>query len=187
MIILATTSRHRIGLFEKAGIPFKAVGSDVDEYAAHRPSDPTILPIFLATLKTKAVAQDYPDDIVLGFDTINVFSGKILEKPKLRAEARNRLLSYRGKTIAVHTGICVIKGKEKKTHLSVGTFTLRNLSEWEIDRYLNADDGYLTRTCAFNTIHPLSADFVEKVEGSMMNYLHGFPVKEVLDLVKNLS
>lgn len=42
-LILATTSPYRIDVFTKARIPFVSETSDVDEYAAERPSDPMVL------------------------------------------------------------------------------------------------------------------------------------------------
>ena len=90
-IILATTSPYRIEAFKKLDLDFDAEGSNVDEYGIERPEKPVELVQFLAKLKAEAVAKNHSKGIVIGFDSVGYFQGKILEKPKNREEIINRL------------------------------------------------------------------------------------------------
>ncbi len=68
----------------------------------------------LAEQKCDEVFKKFPDKIVIGCDTIVVFGGEVLGKPKDRADAFNTLKKLSGKTHFVITGVCV-RGKHKKT------------------------------------------------------------------------
>ena len=84
-IILATTSPYRREAFGYLGIPFEAEGSNVDESQFER-KDPKELVKNLSRLKAEAVAKNHSDTIVIGFDSITYFRGKILEKPKSKED-----------------------------------------------------------------------------------------------------
>ena len=82
-LILATTSPYRLEIFKKLGLHFTSEGSNVDEYTADRPSNPEDLTKYLAKLKAESVAENYQTGIVIGFDSVGLFNGEILEKPRL--------------------------------------------------------------------------------------------------------
>ncbi len=75
MIILASSSPRRSKLLKDAGLTFKVVSSDVDEIYDET-LEPKEIAMYLAELKAKHIAQDYPNDIVLGADTIVVYQMK---------------------------------------------------------------------------------------------------------------
>ena len=63
-----------------------------------------------ATKKAAAIAEDYKNDVVIGADTIVVASGKILGKPKDKADAVNMLKMLSGVEHEVITGVCIFCG-----------------------------------------------------------------------------
>ena len=67
----------------------------------------------LAESKCEEVFKAHPDKTVIGCDTIVVFEGEILGKPKDREDAFNTLKRLSGKTHYVLTAVCV-KNKHKK-------------------------------------------------------------------------
>jgi len=67
----------------------------------------------LAESKCDEVFATHPEDIVIACDTIVVFGGEILGKPKDKADAIKTLKMLSGKTHYVITGVCV-RGKNKK-------------------------------------------------------------------------
>ncbi len=85
-LVLATTSPYRLEIFQKLGLHFTSEGSNVDEYTADRPSDPEDLTQHLAKLKAESVAENHQSGIVIGFDSVGLFNGEILEKPRSREE-----------------------------------------------------------------------------------------------------
>ena len=61
----------------------------------------------LAESKCSEVHAKFPDATVIACDTIVVFEGEILGKPKNREDAVNTLKRLSGKTHFVITGVCV--------------------------------------------------------------------------------
>ena len=86
-LVLASRSPRRKALLEAIGIEPLVVPSKFDE-SRFDPSDmsPRELAMALARGKTAAVAREYPDDVVLGADTIVVLDGKVLGKPATPTE-----------------------------------------------------------------------------------------------------
>jgi septum formation protein len=112
MIILASSSPRRRELLTTAGVEFKIAVSDVEEILnpALPPADAAI---DVACQKAREIAKEYPNDCVVGADTIVLLDGAILGKPKDKAQAAEMLRMLSGKTHTVYTGVCVIKnGKE---------------------------------------------------------------------------
>ncbi len=89
MLILASASPQRRKLLYSLRVPFKVIPSLVSEAA--RESNPRKLVAKLAMRKAKAVAAKHPQALVLGADTIVVHQGKILTKPRDRADIRRLL------------------------------------------------------------------------------------------------
>ena len=87
-IILATASPYRIEAFRSLGLPFRAEESRLDENFPGRPSDPGALVLELARRKAAAVAAKHESGIVVGFDSVGLFRGRILEKPRSRDPSR---------------------------------------------------------------------------------------------------
>lgn len=70
-----------------------------------------------ARLKAEEVASRFPNETVLGADTIVTIDGRILGKPKTEADAFNMLKMLSGRTHAVITALCVINhGKKIENH-----------------------------------------------------------------------
>jgi septum formation protein len=95
-LILATTSKYRLDSFRFLDLDFISQGSNVDEYFEGRPNSPEELVRHLSKLKAESVAKTHNTGIVIGFDTVGCINGKILEKPKSRNEAFERLKSLSG-------------------------------------------------------------------------------------------
>lgn len=188
-LILATTSASRIDVFQKLGIPFESEGSNVDEYTADRPSDPAELTEYLAKLKAEAVAKNHTEGIIIGFDSVGIFEGKILEKPKSREEAFARLQNMAGKNYSYVTGVYVINLWNGKIFSdTVETkITLRKYTDDEINYYLNnCDEKYKITAHGFNTMSYYSMTFIENIYGEPFN-LRGIPVSKIIEMLKEIG
>lgn len=110
-IILASASIGRKRLFEKYFTEFTVCVSDFDESSVQN-SSPSELTRLLALYKSGSVAEKFPSDFVVGFDTVVVCEGKILGKPADLNEARKILRFLSGKKQSVLSGYAVIlRGK----------------------------------------------------------------------------
>lgn len=193
-LILATTSPHRIKAFQMLDIPFEAKGSEVDEYYDGRPGDPQALVLHLAELKAKAVAQNEREKcIVMGFDSVGFFNGKILEKPQSRSEAETRLVDISGGIYSFFTGICLIcvadGGQyEKIISNSVKTTALmRDFSMFEVLKYFEQDQSYKTYAQGFDPLQTYGATFINEIFGSYNNILRGMPLEAVVEMLQNVG
>jgi septum formation protein len=109
--ILASASPRRAELLRTAGYRFRVLPSPVEE-PRRRPRDiPLELwPTALAFIKAYGVAQSHPRATVLGADTIVLLDGKVLGKPRHRADARAMLQRLSGRRHEVITGLALIRG-----------------------------------------------------------------------------
>lgn len=184
-IILATTSPYRRMLMDVLGIEYESIGSNVDESVVKR-NEPGNLVRELSRLKAQAVADNNPDSLVIGMDSIGWFNGSPLEKPKSREDAYNRLKSLSGNNYSFYTGICMINTKTGDVFSRVvkTDIEMRTISESEINKYLDQDPNFITYAHGYDPQNHLSTSFVKKIEGSHNNFIWGFPLEVVVEMLK---
>ena len=187
-IILATTSPYRKETFGYLGIDFKAEGSNVDESQLQR-NNPEELVKNLSRLKAEAVAKNHSDAIVIGMDSVVYFNGRILEKPKSKEEAFQRLKSFSGNNHQFYTGIYMVDtGSNKAISRVVKTEVfMRELAEREINKYLNEDSRFNTYALGYDPVKHLSASFVKRIKGSYHNLLGGIPLGTIIEMLKEIG
>ncbi len=187
-LILATTSKFKIKAFQNLGIPFEAVDSNVDEKKFPR-DNPEKLVSELSFQKAKAVAEKYPKSIVIGLDSIAYYNKQILEKPKSKDEAIMRLKNLSGNMHIALTGICVINPNNTSPIIKVvkTKVFMRNLSNEEIENYVNNDPDILHICLGYDPEIRLSASFVKRIEGSYHNLLCGVPLETIAELLNNIE
>lgn len=106
MLILASNSPRRKDLLKDLGLFFYVITAEIDENIGE--NRPIHLVEKLAVLKAEKIADEYPDDIIIGADTIVVLNGEILGKPKDEDDARKILQSLSGNRHEVFTGVSII-------------------------------------------------------------------------------
>ena len=187
-IILATTSKYKIKAFSYLKVPFKTEDSEVDEYQFKR-DNPIKLVKKLSKLKAEAVAKKNKNAIVLGFDSVAYFKGKILEKAKNKEEVYKRLKLLSGKKHQTMTGITVINTKNKKIKQIVvkTTVKLRKLVDQEIKQYIKEDKDILHYCLGYDPELGRSASFVESIKGSYNNLLNGMPIEVIPKLLEAIK
>lgn len=142
-LILGSTSRYRKELLARLCIPFQVEAPEVDEtpQAKEAPKD---LALRLALAKARAVANKYPDAVVIGSDQVADLEGEPLGKPGNHTNAVKQLKRMRGKTVIFQTAlsvVCVATGFEQ-TDLAAVKVTFRDLTDAEIESYLKAEEPY---------------------------------------------
>jgi len=187
-IILATTSPYRKETFGYLGIPFEAEGSNIDESQLER-NNPEELTKQLSKLKAEAVAKNHSDAIVIGMDSVTYFNGKILEKPKSKEEAFKRLKALSGKEHQFYTGIHIINTASKKTlsKIVITDVFMRELSDEEINKYLEEDPNFNTYALGYDPVKHISASFVKEIKGSYYNLLGGIPLETIVEMLKEIG
>jgi septum formation protein len=189
-LILASVSPRRKELLSQAGFKFKVIASAFDETSAEV-EDPEKLAQQLAFSKAEQVAQQFPESLVLGADTIVVLPGEagaieILGKPADEAQARAMLgkLSKRAHLVITAFALFCVE-KEINIKKSVSTIVnFRELGEAEISNYLSTPEPY-DKAGAYG-IQGFAGCFVSSIEGSYSNVV-GLPLSEVTQELEKLG
>ena len=108
-LVLASTSRYRRGLLERLRLPFDVARPEADETPLPGEA-PVALAGRLAEAKAAAVARLDPDAWVIGSDQVAELDGHPLGKPGGREAAIAQLAAMSGRTVAFHTGVCLLRG-----------------------------------------------------------------------------
>lgn len=188
-IILATTSPYRKVAFDMLGINYIAEPSGIEENFEDRPEDPEFLAGQLAKMKADAVAKNYKDGIVIGFDALGCLNGKILEKPESPEEAFQRLKSLSGNRFELYVGVYMINITGKKTLMkTVKTEALmRKLTDDEINRYLFSDTRVRTFALGFDPLETYSSAFIKEIKGSYNCITRGIPLETVVEMLYEIG
>lgn len=171
-IVLASKSASRRAILTGAGVPFEAVGSDVDEAALkdRHVGGPASLAMMLA--EKKALAVHAPGALVIGGDQVLEFAGQAYDKPKTCEEALTRLVQMSGGTHHLRAGLVLAQdGEVVWRHASSAAMTMRKLSPEAAGDYLDAaGDGVLATVGAYE-LEGLGARLFTEVEGDYFQIL----------------
>lgn len=184
-LVLASTSPRRKQLLHILGLDFTIVPSNVEEIL-----DPSLSPRqqteALALQKANAVAEQYPDAIVIGADTMVVVGHELLGKPKDEQDAKRMLKKLRGRMHTIVTGLALVDTKENRTLIkSVETYVwFRKIEPAEIQSYLEKEKPW-DRAGAYS-IQDMGSLFVEKIEGDYYGAV-GLPLFALAKELKKLG
>ena len=184
--ILASSSPRRRELLLRLQTPFDIILPDVDESIIPPEGSPETYCTALAELKANDISQHYPNNLVIGSDTIVVLDSNIVGKPEDKAMAKNMLETLSGKTHHVYTGVC-LKWADKNIHhlfAEITMVTFRELSEADINHYIESCPPY-DKAGSYG-IQDWSAVFVKEIKGCYDNVV-GFPISRFYEELKKLG
>lgn len=182
--ILASASPRRKELLSRLNVTFQVIASKAEEVITE--SDPKEAVKRLAKMKAQEVAdrcmqsgayiQKSGDDmIILGADTVVVYEGKILGKPKDKEDARRMLTMLSGKTHQVYTGVSLVRMPMMHTYTfcQKTDVTMYHMSTEEIEYYVGTGEP-MDKAGSYG-IQGLGAVYVKKINGDYNNVV-GLPV-----------
>ena len=172
-IILASQSPRRKQLLSILGLKFEVISSDFDESTVEFNISPQKFCETLAYNKAKVVADKFPENLVIGADTIVFCDNKMYPKPENIKIASIFLNELSNKTHHVYTGLSLIIGDKVHTFHECTAVTFKKLSKNEIDYYIN-NFNPLDKAGAYG-IQDWSSIFVKKIDGCYFNVV-GFPI-----------
>lgn len=172
VFILASQSPRRKELLQRILPEFKIVPAKIDEKVNEKDT-PIEYVQKMACRKAQQIAKDYPDDIVIGCDTIVALDNKILGKPVSRTDGYNMLSMLSGKTHDVYTSVVLTKNKQKLATTVLSRVTFYTLSDQEINGYLETND-YLDKAGGYG-IQGQGALFVKQIKGDYYSIV-GLPI-----------
>jgi len=176
-LILASRSPRRTQILSMAGVPHRVHPSSVEETSMEgRPED---IVCHWATMKARDVAGTYPDQPVLGADTMVFEDGILLGKPQDENDAFNMVKRLSGTWHTVFGGVALI-WHSRGLFFSFAEATrvkFRTLSDTEIKAYVRSGEP-MDKAGAYG-IQGLGCVLVDRVEGSYFNVM-GLPVAQFL-------
>ena len=137
MILLASNSKTRAMILEKAGVEFVQEGVNFDEDSIILDSAKSF--VYQATMgKFKSVKRD--DLPILVADTVLDVRGKIIRKAKDKDDARRILELQSGNTLSIITCMIYKKDNLEMIDLSQTKYQFDKFDEEDLELYLDSDE-----------------------------------------------
>lgn len=183
-LILASTSPYRRELLARLGVPFETAAPDVDEtpLPGESPDDTAQR---LSVLKAKAVAERFPDALIIGSDQVALLEGRQLGKPVSHENAVAQLQAMRGKTLEFHTALTLLNarsGRAQTANVPV-RLVMRNYTDAQIQAYLRKDQPY--NCCGSARSESLGIALIARYETEDPNALVGLPLIKLTEMLAN--
>ena len=181
-IVLGSSSPFRKQLLNKLIDRFDTCSPDIDE--TPQPGEqPEPLVRRLALAKAQAVAQQYPDALIITSDQVSVLDGNINGKPGNFDNAFAQLKKSSGNTVTFFTSLCLYDGHSGIYQLDVETFLVhfRQLTDQQITRYLQKETPF---NCAGSfKSEGLGISLFTHLEGRDPNTLIGLPLIRLVEML----
>ena len=179
-IVLASKSPRRREILSMVLKDFDIrVSSASEDYENDTPKEQ--VPRLLAERKALAVEMG-EDEIVIGSDTVVIYDGEIMGKPKDEAEAVRMLKKLSGTAHSVVSGLCV-RSKDKVYSTYVTTeVVFRHLTNEEISTYVN--NYHPTDKAGAYGIQEMAGAFVKELHGDFYNVV-GLPLCTLCEILRD--
>ncbi len=183
-IILASASPRRKEILSGLGVRFEVLPADTDESCDI--ADPTLYARELARRKGQAAYAllGETDAVVISADTIVVCDGKILGKPRDRADAVRMIKLLSGRAHSVITGVGVTVGGVTHTDHSETIVHVDVIPDAEIERYADSGDP-MDKAGAYG-IQGAFSRWVRGIDGCYFGVV-GLPVNCLASLYKRVT
>lgn len=181
-IILSSKSPRRIELIHKLGIPFELRGCSTDEtFLCCR--TPLENAMHAAEKKARAAAASglEADEVIIAADTVVVYGGTVIGKPKDKDNAREILHALSGNTHEVVTGVYMMSAQKTVRFAERSFVEFLSLSEAEINSYIASGEP-MDKAGAYG-VQGTGGLFVRRITGCFYNVM-GLPISAVYDALR---
>jgi MAF protein len=185
-IVLASSSPYRRELLAKLRLPFVSAAPAIDEtQMAGESAD--ALAVRLAYEKAWALADDFPDHLIIGSDQVVQCGTACFGKPGTRERARQQLAQASGNIVSFFSAVCVLDTRVglARTSLDETRVHFRALSTAQIERYIELDRP-MDCAGAFKS-ESLGIALVRRIEGDDPNALIGLPLVSLTELLEQFG
>ncbi len=189
-LVLASKSGVRKDILDKYGVVAIVTPSNVDEDQVkeallEKGADPEIISKNLAELKSIKVSTKYPDQLVLGADSVISLDLKLINKPNSREEAYEILKLLNGKKHYLISSVCISKnGSMIWNYTDTSELKMKNLSDEELKTYLSK---VRTETLLAYGVYQIEAgglNLFEYIKGDKDSIM-GLPIKQIKEYIDN--
>ncbi len=183
LLVLASSSVYRSDLLKRLKLPFQVKSPNVDETPLlHESARDTSSR--LAQEKARAVADTFPDALIIGSDQVALLEGRQLGKPLTHDNAVNQLRAMRGKTTHFYTALTLLNSKtgNLQTKVAENLVTMHDLSDTEIENYLLKEQPYHCAGSAKS--EGLGIALISRMSGDDPNALIGLPLILLVEMLR---
>jgi septum formation protein len=188
-IILASKSEVRKRILERNSFNCFVVPSNVDEDQVKDSllaagANPMLVSKNLAELKSIKVSSKYPDQMVLGADSVISLNNKLINKPRSRKEALDILNKLNGSIHFLITSVCISKnGAMIWNFTDQSELKMKKLSSNNLVSYL---EKIKTETLLAYGVYQIEAgglELFDSVKGDLDSIM-GLPIKQIIDYIR---
>ena len=176
-IILASQSPRRAEILRMIGVNFKVDSSNINE-EMNQKIEQNEIAIILSKAKAEKISQKYPNNIIIGADTIVVYNEKIFGKPKDKNESKKMLKALSGNCHKVITGVTIMNKKlgVLKTFSETTKVFVKKIPRNQIEFYVN-NYNTLDKAGSYG-IQEWFSVWIKKINGCYYNVM-GLPVSKL--------
>jgi 7-methyl-GTP pyrophosphatase len=174
-LVLASTSRYRRELLQRLGLPFECSSPGVDESVLEGEL-PARAAERLSAAKARAVADRFPDALIIGSDQVAYCGDLRLDKPHTHENAVRQLVAVSGQRASFDTAVALLDAATGVLQLRVvpTEVKFRILSPATIEKYLRREQPY---DCAGSAkAEGLGIALIERIDSPDPTALLGLPL-----------
>ena len=182
-LVLASSSPYRRKILEQLRLPFSTCSPDIDESPKSNENIDQYVSR-LALQKAHAVADRFPDSLIIGSDQACHLGGMPLGKPENLEAALKHLKLCSGTTVEFLTGLALLNTASGHEQVTTERFrvTFRHLTDDEIRAYIQLDQPL---DCAGSfKVEAAGISLFTAMEGRDYNTLLGLPMLALVDMLK---
>jgi septum formation protein len=139
-LILASGSAVRRELLQRLRLPFHWQATDTDETRLPGES-PRALVVRLALAKARALAEQFPEALLIGADEVCAMGEQVYGKPMSVSAACEQLRCFSGQKVEFLSALAVVRAADGTCHEAMvpTTVLFRDLDAQTIARYVEQD------------------------------------------------
>ena len=189
-IILASKSKVRKEILDKNNISCDVEASNVDEDVVKESylkegATPEIISKKLAELKANKISGKFPNNLVLGADSVIDLDKELISKPTSRKEALNILKKLNGKPHFLVSSVCISKnGSMIWNHSDKAKLTMKKMTDAELEIYLSKIPDEALYSYNVYQIEGEGKNLFSDIVGDP-NTIMGLPINKIKEYLKN--
>ncbi|MDR2466570.1 MAG: Maf family nucleotide pyrophosphatase [Prevotellaceae bacterium] len=185
-IILSSRSPRRRELLKGLDLPVETAADCECDETCPAGLEPEAGVMFIAEKKSDAYPRTLlENEILVTADTMVLFRGELLGKPRDADDAARMLAALSGNRHEVVTGVCLRSARERRVFCESSSVYFAQLTDEEIDYYVSRYSP-LDKAGAYGVQEWIGYVAVERIEGSYCNVM-GLPVSRLWKELKDMT
>ena len=185
-LILASGSPIRHQMLADAGVEHRVIPPEIDEWPLKDALlEPEEVALGLARMKAMAVSEVWPDEHVIGGDSIVTVDGRRFDKPVSRDTSAEHLRFFSGKILTLTSAVAIAQGGHVTWEAAdQAKLKVRALSEPFVEAYLDREWPDVAYCVGVFRLEGLGVQLFEEITGNHFTIL-GMPLVPLLGALRD--